>query len=55
MTKKDYVAIAKVIHDNYGVSPSDVAREKIALALADVFKLDNPRFDRVRFLVACGV
>lgn len=27
----------------------------IAACLADVFERENPRFDRVRFLKACGV
>ena len=54
MTRKDYVMIADVIKnldeciDSYGL---DVLVENMSDALAK----DNPRFDRARFLAACGV
>jgi hypothetical protein len=58
MTKKDYIAIAEVIRnarfsDDDGDYPSD--RRSLAGAIADVMAADNPRFDRDRFLTACGV
>ena len=56
MTRKDYQAIAEAIkstlHDN--VPAVDIAYT-IAANLADVFAADNPRFDRSRFLAACGI
>lgn len=63
MTKKDYIAIAKVVKEEYErYSPEDPERicvleslETIAINLAGVFSSDNPRFDRARFLQACGV
>ena len=57
MTKKHYIAIAsdlkttrKNIHsrDYYIV-------DAICYALADTFATDNPRFNRTRFLQACGI
>lgn len=37
------------------LSGERVAAQTIAHRLADLFALDNPRFDRSRFLKACGV
>lgn len=54
MTKKDYIAIAAVIKvaNNQG----DTATCKfIARNIADVFQSDNSKFDRARFLRACGI
>lgn len=53
MTKKDYVAIAAIIveHKNDRYRPAHT----IALALAGYFATDNARFDRARFLRACGI
>lgn len=58
MTRKDYIAIANAIRlagtantsrgHNSGVY--DVAR-----ILCETLANDNPRFDRARFLTACGV
>lgn len=58
MTHKDYEAIAAAIYsvkmDAREILGSHsvlrMATERIANALAD----DNPRFDRARFLGACG-
>lgn len=53
MTKKDYLAIAKVLHQHrmigYVVQDSDEG-PYIAEEIADVFAADNPLFDRARFL-----
>lgn len=48
MTRKDYEKIAKAFKE---------ATEPVALVylLMDVFEEDNPRFDRERFLTACGL
>jgi hypothetical protein len=47
MTKKDYVAIARCI------SQAQTVRA-LADALCEVFAADNERFDRRRFMAACG-
>jgi len=54
MTRKDYVLIANLLknanEDNY-----DNALTPIIKWFADDLEKDNPRFDRARFLSACGV
>ena len=64
MTKKDYCKFAEMVKYNLGnagmadglhaaahaVGVADVAR-----GMCDIFKADNPRFDRERFLKACGI
>jgi hypothetical protein len=51
MTKKHFVMIANVVSaiDNAGT------RKEVALNFASEFQKDNPRFDIVRFIKACGV
>ena len=57
MTRKDYVAIAAAL--NAVNDPADgnwaAAVSAVAEAIADTMAADNPRFDRKRFLDACGV
>lgn len=36
-------------------SGADIARNQIAKDLADYFTKDNPRFNRQKFLKACGL
>ena len=63
MTKKHYEAIAAIIastRNNATLYPSNghargETLEVTASRLADYFTTDNPRFDRARFLQACGV
>ena len=54
MTKKHYVAIAEIIKSEAMATPYGY-RADIAGKLADYFKQDNPKFDRERFLTACGI
>lgn len=62
MTKKDYIKIAECFHGEvrYCQGDSDVnwqcryTLRGLAKKIADVFKADNPRFDRDRFEAACG-
>jgi len=62
MSKKDYEAIARRIKSittdsplsQYEVGMIDAARQ-IAASMANYCAADNPRFDRARFLAACGV
>lgn len=62
MTRKDYILIADALrearmHNLRDAAPGSgaywlrVAASEVARALAE----DNPRFDRERFLKACGV
>lgn len=68
MTKKDYEAIAYAI--NYGqlvrppvksqagsdyMTGAQDQRYEIAIRLAAHMENNNPRFDRARFLKACGI
>jgi len=51
MTRKDYQMIAEV----FARSAGDDLAKILAENLADKLEIDNPRFDRARFLTACGV
>ena len=53
MTRKDYVMIADTIATAWHASADSKA--DLAYKFADVLEEDNPRFDRARFLTACGV
>jgi hypothetical protein len=61
MTRKDYVLIAEVIKTQIELSlkfeeeESRAGAQNIAYDLASKLSQDNPRFDRGRFLQACGV
>lgn len=58
MSKKDYVAIAAVLNQQMDTKadPKRVQMIRIiAHALAGEFQKGNQRFDRMRFLQACGV
>ena len=64
MTRKDYVMIADAIRETLlpecetGIAPPDwqvFATRRVALRLADQLRQDNPRFDRTRFMAACGL
>jgi len=53
MTRKDFVAIADVIKNVPFTDKQD--RVILSCRLVDMLSADNPRFDRTRFLEACGV
>lgn len=60
MTRKDYVLIAEALRITNGsikVAPYDAetALGLVAEVIADRLENENPRFDRERFLTACGV
>ena len=62
MTRKDYVRFAAMLKDQLIACDTlrmrGVKRNRIISvinATADIFAADNPRFDRSRFLKACGV
>ncbi len=46
MTKKDFIAIAKILQ-------SEKVNVKIAIKFADLFSSDNPLFDKIKFVKAC--
>lgn len=52
MTRKDYIAIAKVLNHYYHNSSEELITIGIGYALAQVFTADNPRFDSDRFISA---
>jgi hypothetical protein len=56
MTRKDYQLIAEVFA-NLGqiIDIKETVAVDLARNLADALETDNPRFDRDRFLKACGV
>ncbi len=51
MTKKDYIAIAEALQT---IKPRTYLLFVTARNLATYFEKDNPRFDREKFLKACG-
>ena len=61
MTRKDYELIAKAIKTQVELSRTfdekgeELAVLNIARDLADALTRENPRFDRDRFMVACGL
>lgn len=54
-TRKHYRAIAKILknHDDFIERVNKYT--SLCNDLADYFASDNPRFDREKFLAACGV
>lgn len=58
MTKKHYVMIADEIRRLRGagvMSIADIALIELSKALSEKLALDNPRFNRAKFLITCGV
>ena len=65
MTRKDYVLIAAALKSTKPVPPTNATLDtrvagamawgRTAAYLTDALASDNPRFDRERFLKACGV
>lgn len=58
MTKKHFEAIAVLLRSQKAqarTSDENVTVCVRAAQLADLFQSENPRFDRARFLKACGV
>jgi hypothetical protein len=53
MTRKDYVMIAEVIATSWHTSAE--TKRELAVNMAEALETDNPRFDREKFLRACGV
>lgn len=56
MTKKHFEAIARVLNAEQSDKTGEArdALRDVAIRLAAQFNMDNPRFDRDKFLTACG-
>lgn len=60
MTRKDYKALAEILKDSYPATmPKDLAEyqqwhKALTENFADMLQADNPRFDRAKFMSACG-
>lgn len=59
MTKKDYELLAAAVRAALHEAGSNLSFESGVIAtaekLADRLALDNQRFDRARFIAACGI
>ncbi len=60
MTKKDFELIAAAVSRASAWQPTEhvtraYALQHVADELADALATTNPKFDRARFLAACGV
>lgn len=56
MTKKDYELIASVIYSLYlGHENWNRNAEQVASRFADMLSEKNPKFNRSKFLQACGI
>ena len=58
-SRKDFETVAEVLRDKMAGKSKNTDTvemcESIADSLADVFAKSNPRFDRTRFMDACGL
>ena len=53
MTRKDYVAVAKILNDYWENNPVEISDFKyLVLDFADMFAEDNPNFNEEKFLEA---
>lgn len=52
MTRKDYVAVAKILHEAHD-SVDTNAWLKLVASFSEFFENDNERFDHARFFSAC--
>lgn len=62
LTRKDFKAVAEIIAQrkpSFTTSREDIGKmtacRYLAIDLADYFAAQNPRFDRSRFMQACGL
>lgn len=54
MSRQDFELIARTVKLTYG-TVTKAERNEIAVQFADALAGTNPRFNRPRFLAACGV
>lgn len=55
MTKKHYIEIASILKSERNFGEHQPTVDAIAKELASFLKRDNARFDKSKFLTACGV
>ena len=55
MSRKQFAIIAETVRQTIFGTVTKEQREAIALQFADSLEATNDRFDRARFLKACGV
>jgi hypothetical protein len=55
MTKKHFIQFAEHIKNLPVKSHGRGERESMANMVCEIASKDNPRFDRARFMVACGL
>ncbi len=55
VTQKDYVAIAEILREEWRVYGYPAPHKRLTKQFADYFTTQNPRFDRSRFMKACGL
>ena len=55
MTRKNYVRAAEILSGLNANGFEVSGYEELCNAFADMFAADNSRFDRERFLTACGL
>jgi hypothetical protein len=58
MTRKDYVLIAAALKQSFSPiyqTSGGAQWEQCVYDISDVLEKDNSRFDRNRFLIACGL
>jgi hypothetical protein len=57
MTRKQFEMLAEIVRrvDLNEYAYQDTIRKRIANTIADELDKENPRFDRRKFLTACGV
>jgi hypothetical protein len=59
LTRKDYIALAAAIDiawlEDAQSPPAEAMHRRLANKIADVCQQDNSRFNRAKFLKACGV
>ena len=59
MTKKDYELIANVINGCVKYDTGELTGKQmlveVSYQLAEFLKQDNPRFDKNKFITACGI
>jgi len=54
MTRKHYRNVAEIIKA-FPHGSTEASQAKLAQEFAEMFGEDNPRFDRERFYIACGL
>jgi len=54
MTRKDYIAVANIFRGYREAMPVD-AYSRLINEVAEYMYADNPRFQKAKFIEACGV